>query len=54
MFVIRAKNIPLYFMTENCMEYWTFDKKRANQFESPQSAATIVRKYWGYITEEEM
>ena len=51
MFVIRSKNIPLYFMTENCMEYWTFDKKCANQFETPESATRTIRKYNGIVEE---
>lgn len=52
MFVIRDHYIPIYFM--KCGDgpvYWTPNKKRANQFETPASASLSISKYGGYVVE---
>jgi len=50
MFVIRDNYIPIYFA--KCGDgpvYWTTDKKKANMFETPESASSALKKYGGYV-----
>jgi hypothetical protein len=53
MFVIRDTYLSnLYF--RHCGDepvYWTFDKKQANQFETPASAGLAIHKYGGIVVE---
>jgi hypothetical protein len=52
MFVIKDKYIPVYF--KKCGDgpvYWTFVKREANQFETPESASNCIAKYGGIVEE---
>lgn len=52
MFVIKDEYIPIYFMKSgDSPVYWTFDKKRANQFETLESTSRTIRKYGGIVEE---
>jgi len=52
MYVIKDKQIPLFLMTSGAgVVYWTFDKIKANQFETSESASRTIRKYGGVVEE---